>query len=683
MNGNSSSSAYSSDRAIPDVSASRLWEQTASRLEPELWTSLTKMGFRSPLLYDGLSDLTLAELVDELRLLLARPLQVGEVLAFKLLIDASFQHAGRKRRFICNALVRPGLCQQVPVVTKPSIREEALANCQQPALGDYPHSKGKKPLDKDAQRRRAVEAIVLVIQQCAMPAAALLTSSIAPSSLAARMGAGKRVSTLLGKLREYRRMRKFLQLAFGVCWPTALIQLVDYIMDLADIPVGPTVPGAVLSMIAFFENVGAVAGDKRFSGDPVVKCLTDDLTLELRSANPRVKRKANLILLAFVASWELFVTDLSYSEVARLEVWKRLVKLWASLRSADSSGVPEDSLVFEDGVLSGRIDASKTTGAGKSVGALFFFVSNKAWILVDNWLEKGWILFKFHRASRTFMNPLPCKDRLAYSQIEASYEQCSTASRRMLAETNTFSWEDLEDGFQGWQIDHTRLLLPLMAFFWSLHSERGTVNTWAALLQVEKSRRDPLGRWRPSESDDYTRNSRIIVCEVQELVAASIRNANGKDLFGEELVLKELESFSLKRGAEPAAVTTALESLRRCRNLCSELGDAHLLSDLVEADVEFVEEIDQDLDEPAGGWPVLSKGARVVSTIKGGTVRTLHIVGKCYRVPGVHYTFFNLLDETERGEYSFVCKECFPPVSESEQSDSSSESSDSSGDSSS
>ena len=64
---------------------------------------------------------------------------------------------------------------------------------------------------------------------------------------------------------------------------------------------------------------------------------------------------------------------------------------------------------------------------------------------------------------------------------------------------------------------------------------------------------------------------------------------------------------------------------------------------------------------PSGGWVRLSAGKRVVSLDRSSErPMTLHIVGSCYRTPGLHYSKFTVLDDTERGVYQSLCKECFP-----------------------
>ena len=674
----SSSSGAKLERSIPDLHAQEQWRKTAQTLEPELWKALCTAGFNNVLCFDALSDLSLLELRDQLAAILGRQPIAGENFALRVLIEAASDHATKKRRHITLASRFPALREYVPQTILLSCREQMLKLKVQLPANEYPFAKKKKPVEKDVRRRIVVEKIVKVILNCEMPSALLLASSVNPERLSSRMGSGKRLSTLEGKLREYNRMNKFLQTTFGVPWPKSVIQLLDYLLDLADLPAGPTVPPSVLSMIAFFEKVGSVRTDSQLSVIPIVKSTVDDLVLELSSNKPRERRKAVQLLVPLIASWELVVTDATYLEVTRVQFWVRLVKLWGALRTSDQSGIPAKSLVYDGQVLSGKILVSKTTGAGKKVGTLTFVVSNRAWFLAQDWLEVGWDLFSRTVDDRTFLLPLPSRDRGTFSSVEPDFAQASITSRKILSETLTFSREGLEDGFEHWSLNPSKFLMCGMQIFWSLHSERNTVNTWATMLKVEKSRRDMLGRWKPEESDVYARNSRIVICEIQEQVCHAIKTSGGEDIFGEELVVQELRAFALKRGMEETGVFKCCDELERCRKLCS------LLSEPVppQSDDDLVEVVegneDQDVDEPPGGWPILSKGARVVSLTKGEGERTLHVVGKCWRVPGVHYSKFCVLDDEEVGEFSRVCKDCFPKLSEVSSSDCSTVSSDSS-----
>ena len=77
--------------------------------------------------------------------------------------------------------------------------------------------------------------------------------------------------------------------------------------------------------------------------------------------------------------------------------------------------------------------------------------------------------------------------------------------------------------------------------------------------------------------------------------------------------------------------------------------------------------------------PSLPPGQITVSQMKNGKGNTLHQVGRCWRVPGVHYMDFRLLSVSDLTtvpkdlNYQRVCRDCFPRQDESSSSDSSSD----------
>ena len=65
-----------------------------------------------------------------------------------------------------------------------------------------------------------------------------------------------------------------------------------------------------------------------------------------------------------------------------------------------------------------------------------------------------------------------------------------------------------EDGNQVWMSSENPLLDPIVADAWTNHSKRAILTSALAAIGVDKVRRDFLGRWSPSGSDDYVRTSR-------------------------------------------------------------------------------------------------------------------------------------------------------------------------------
>ena len=81
--------------------------------------------------------------------------------------------------------------------------------------------------------------------------------------------------------------------------------------------------------------------------------------------------------------------DVSLQPFKRVFCWFKLLKLWGALRSHDSQ-VPPATLSFDllSG-LQGEIMRARTTGVGRRVEVVQFFVSAGAWLVHEDWLHGG------------------------------------------------------------------------------------------------------------------------------------------------------------------------------------------------------------------------------------------------------------------------------------------------------
>ncbi len=210
--------------------------------------------------------------------------------------------------------------------------------------------------------------------------------------------------------------------------------------------------------------------------------------------------------------------------------------------------------------------------------------------------------------------------------------------------------------------------------FWKGHSDRATLSTLAAAIDISKSRRDRLGRWLPKESDEYTRNTKAIVLAVQKEVAVKIRTAKGVDTFGEVHVLTELATFCESRHMSQSAIDAMLARLAVAPPEADLAGgsDAGIFTP-IPVDMDPGSGSDDgfgpvpETDEVFIPVPQLSDGVYVASQCRAGKDLTLHCVGKCWRIPGVHYARYVELDSTEIAQvnsnekvFNRVCSDCFP-----------------------
>jgi hypothetical protein len=223
------------------------------------------------------------------------------------------------------------------------------------------------------------------------------------------------------------------------------------------------------------------------------------------------------------------------------------------------------------------------------------------------------------------------------------------------------------------------LLLPATQVCWGEHSARATLSTWAAEIRIDKSERDYIGRWRPSESDEYVRNTILAVDRIQREVALHLKRTAGI-CESDRLTIEKVEALCLRRGVPSEEVTEMCTRIMCASRFCP-------------IDTELVFEPEREVAVPATpssddgfGPPVcvsepsdnetecLSKGLFAVNESK----KTLHKIGSCWRTPGVHFRRLTILDPGEVRDphqeshlFRHLCKDCFPKPAKAAEEDSS------------
>jgi hypothetical protein len=168
------------------------------------------------------------------------------------------------------------------------------------------------------------------------------------------------------------------------------------------------------------------------------------------------------------------------------------------------------------------------------------------------------------------------------------------------------------------------------------------------------------------------RNAKAVTLRLQAKIAHAIKEAGGADVLDEEDLLADLDDFLAQRNVNDADIKAQLERLRCLR----KLAPATIVAVGYGTPEQVALEDESEAEEEAVS-PLLSKGKLAVSLDTTGRYQTIHRIGECWRVPGVHYSRFTVLDESElAGAFDKVCSECFPRRENAETSDS--ESSDSS-----
>ena len=393
--------------------------------------------------------------------------------------------------------------------------------------------------------------------------------------------------------------------------------MIDYLEELAKGQCSRTHPRAVISALYLFETTGGVKAEDRIATNALITSTVADLERELGRGQ--------------AASTDQ-VCNVKMPEYKKIYAWWKLVR---GVRYDDIRHV-DPKMITEDGdTVCFPLASTKTAGAGRRVEVIFAYVSRKASLRHGDWLEVGWKLMEqvAGHIARDYLLPLPSSDIRGVRRGPARYHDALDMTRALLQEV---------------ECDGVKLL---SSTYWSEHGDRAQLVSWAACVGVQKTTLDDLGRWRTGSSSEYIRTSKRLVLDAQNAVAKAIKEYEGTDdVFGEEMVFDGLAAHLKAKGVDEDGARAQVGRLRSFAPSCIRM----VPPEVKEVDVqEEAFEVEQ-----AGQHKV--KGPYVVSVSMRARVRFLHLVGGCWRQPGVDYLKYEDLGPiTDASKYNRVCKQCW------------------------
>ena len=448
--------------------------------------------------------------------------------------------------------VTPKLAVTPPSGLKwPTRRAQALARA-----GD---SKAAREEVEDTERGRWAMKLFKALKDAGAPSVEGMPDDVGMTVVRRRFAKGLRASTLRAKVRTAVKVALWTERALGTPWLSSSGDLCTYLADRADEPCARSVFGTVRAAVAFFEGAAGFPPEVRFAHSEDVTAIVKELQLEVSKNKGRPHKRAKQILVSMVCAWEEIVMQEDIPIFPRAYAWLKLTGVWASLRSDDILGIDPLSIKLDEAGLTMKLLRTKTSGPGKKDEVLTAYVSAGAYLVHPGWIKVGVQLWKALHFDRDFFLGPPSRDLSRMLPSVASYEDRSAMTKALATYMLSLQATPLFHSHHAY-------------FFWTEHSPRATVPTWAALANIPKEVRRRLGRWKsPAEECEelYVRQEKMLVVKTQNTLADMIRQFGSlqegqpkPDVLGENEVLDELEVFLKNAGVGEDDVLVTIENLR-------------------------------------------------------------------------------------------------------------------------
>ncbi len=598
------------------------------------------------------------------------------------------------------------------------MREETERQMQQNIVGSVKAARSKKPgvptrpryatTRAGAQRRGDVvtrdrveadakaywtEVIAGILRDAEAPSLAELAGSLQPQRLLALRVGGRRASTLRARAREWRRYAAWLWRVKSKTWPSAADDVLDYGLERLEEPCTKSVLAAFKSTLTFIERL---AGRQ----PQLYQCDAVDMGLKalIREAAGRLDgraiKRANPPLVSMLIAMEKFVVDADQDDYDRMICWWCLTSTWSCFRYDDHRGIAPRDVKVTEAAVEFTLGRTKTTGPDKAVKTKTGVVSVGASLAVPDWLLCGWQLWQQHAPfERDFLLCRAGAHETCQPE-ELTYVAYAAHMRYLLAK--------LVCGPSG---------LPLgesLAQCFSPHSFRAFMPSCLKALEAGKDNLAWLAAWQAKGGERYARTGRHQTLLMQNRIAdiISVQLAKGdpigemdtidavQSLLAERNVgepeigriVKDIKTFgpadrdtpnwtswSTTRPSSPTTATAAAPS-------ASSSSLATWVANIIDAPKKGTKHEDaaKEAEEEEGAGDIIPAQGYTVSISRKKRIRTLHLIGSCYRRPGVDYANYEHLglEDPPASAYNAYCRSCWRgeqrPVTMKEDDDSAS-----------
>ena len=467
--------------------------------------------------------------------------------------------------------------------------------------------------------------------------------------------AGLRASTLRKRVRTWIQVRAWLGDVHGAVFPASIDMFLDYLKTRADEPCAKSVLQSAMAALAFMESAGRVPGHKALATQKALRNGLAELELGLAATTGSAPaRQAPRFPTQIIVALEEAVMCEAKPAYLRAYAWWTLVSVWAALRFDDHRGLVPVEVHRRLNGMEFSLLRTKTTGAGKKFARRPGFVSANAFLKQSEWLFTGldvWESFGFE--DRDYWLMCPSRDLEAARAIEMKYVQASAASRALLLTL-------------GNEADGVGIVSPEAVPFWTLHSPRAWLPSAAASIGFTADWIDAIAAWRPKGGEVYVRTTRRRIRTIQEKVADRIRQAEGlEDILDEEEIFEQLATYLEKKGVEQHDYKLMFfqRQTRGHQETARSSEDELMWAELMGEEDGESRPLERVPQKAADSTVVKGEpGDYVVSVTEKRGFRRLHQLGRCYRVPGLHYMQWLTLGTARptSAEYDDFCRNCWP-----------------------
>ncbi len=341
---------------------------------------------------------------------------------------------------------------------------------------------------ESAARKVWLAELIGYLEEDEMPIMRIASATCEPMTVLKRSFGNRRMKTLRNRARGWRKVRSWM-LSFKSCaFPRDAADMLDYLLFLMQEGAPASrIEAVTCASLAALEDCGQVPLDVKISACNLSKQSVKSCMMELQQ-NMREVKRAPPLSVATVVALEIFISDIERPDYLRALSWVMLVCMWACFR-----GIDPKRLQMTTCGLRGVLTRTKTTGPGKNVRDVPFYIARKISLPGVDWLKLGFEQWSGYgnldrdyfvfTSNQNLTQPIL---KFANTEIVAGYMRMVLGSLEV----------PVRSRFGRWKAKDGTVLIPLEGImFWSGHSMRHFMPSVSASVNIPKEQRDYVGRW--------------------------------------------------------------------------------------------------------------------------------------------------------------------------------------------